>query len=153
MFISLNMMHLLNFKSCETKHANLISDVLPVVLWTFRLQVADKLRSHRDDTISHSFHILQPLPTNTLPRTDTFSTLTQLSNNTQTRQHTRHLFHSMLQRLITHYNLISLPFTTATTIPISLLLGTALSWSNSRKSGTVVFVSLPFSYWRRVSGL
>jgi len=56
--------YLVNFKSSEAEHANLISDVLPVMLRAFWLQVVDKLRSHWDDAIGHSLHVLQPSPRN-----------------------------------------------------------------------------------------
>jgi len=50
--------YLINFKSRETKHANLVRNVLPAVFWTFRFQVVHQLRPHWYDTISHSLHIL-----------------------------------------------------------------------------------------------
>lgn len=53
--------HLLRLQSCETKHANLVSDVLPTVGGALLLEVGDQLSPHANDAVGHAFYFLQPV--------------------------------------------------------------------------------------------
>lgn len=53
--------HLLRLEASETKHANLVGDVLPVVGRPLFLQVGHQLGPHANDAVGHAFHFLQPV--------------------------------------------------------------------------------------------
>ena len=53
--------YLSSIQTGKAKHANLLGNVLPVTHRAFLLQIMRQHFSHLDDTISHAFHILQPV--------------------------------------------------------------------------------------------
>ena len=52
--------YLLWIQSCKAEHADLVRDVLPVLLRSILFQIVAQLLTHGDDTISHLFHFFQP---------------------------------------------------------------------------------------------
>lgn len=59
--------HLFRLYACETKHADLVNDVLPVVGGALLLEVGDQLGPHANDAVGHALDFLQPVK----PRPDT----------------------------------------------------------------------------------
>ena len=52
--------HLLRSHAREAEHANLLSDVVPLVRAAQRLQVVLQGLPHTDDALCHALHLLQP---------------------------------------------------------------------------------------------
>ncbi len=53
-------LHLGAAQAGEAEHADLGGDVTPVVRGALLAQIVHQWLSHRDDTVSHAFHLAQP---------------------------------------------------------------------------------------------